>query len=89
MRISKFILTATILSLMPYISNAKENAPELHYYNLSELPKLGTLAQDASAPYTRLPDSLKNVAREAVWNLGQNSAGIAIRFRSDASIRRT
>lgn len=85
MRISKFILTATILSLMPYISNAKENAPELHYYSLSELPKLGTLAQDASAPYTRLPDSLKNVAREAVWNLGQNSAGIAIRFRSDAS----
>ena len=48
------------------------------------MPVLGTLAPDASLPYTRLPDSLKNVSREGVWYLGTNSAGITIRFRSDA-----
>ncbi len=33
--------------------------------------------------YTRLPADMQNV-REALWDLGQNSAGIAIRFRSNS-----
>lgn len=85
MRAIKFIISVAAISLTAFTSLAKENGPKLQYYNLSELPRLGTLAPDASNPYSRLPDSLNNVARKAVWNLGQNSAGIAIRFRSDAS----
>lgn len=57
----------------------------LVYHSLRELPLLGTLAPDASVPYTRLPDSLRTIARKPVWELGQNSAGLVIRFRSDAS----
>ena len=33
--------------------------------------------------YTRLPADMQNV-REALWDLGQNSAGIAIRFRTNS-----
>lgn len=45
----------------------------------------GTLAPDASKSYSRLPDSLCTKVKENIWNLGQNSAGLSIRFASDAS----
>lgn len=35
--------------------------------------------------YRRFPARYKNTLREEVWNLGQNSAGIGIRFATDAS----
>ena len=38
----------------------------------------------AEHPYRRLPESLSEVVRKPVWNLGCNSAGLYIRFRSDA-----
>jgi len=34
--------------------------------------------------YTRLPARIEGKVRKAVWDLGQNSAGIALRFRSNA-----
>lgn len=71
-----------MLLLLPGAATAKGNG--LRYHSLDGMPLLGTLVPDASVPYTRLPDSLRNVARKAVWDLGQNSAGLALRFRSDA-----
>ena len=35
--------------------------------------------------YVRFPEKYKNTLRDQVWNLGQNSAGISIRFRTNAS----
>ena len=35
--------------------------------------------------YARFPKSYENKLREDVWGLGQNSAGISIRFRTNAS----
>ncbi len=35
--------------------------------------------------YARFPQEYKKKLREAVWGLGQNSAGISIRFRTNAS----
>lgn len=58
---------------------------ELVWFDGSEFPLLGTLAPDASKAYSRLPDSLEHKIRPEVWDLGKNSAGMAIRFRSDAS----
>ncbi len=42
---------------------------------------VGTL----EAPFDRLPQSAKNQVREAVWNLSRESAGMMIRFRTNAS----
>lgn len=55
------------------------------YHNMSAYPVLGTLAPDAAQRFTRLPDSLKTRVGENLWGLGQNSAGMAIRFASDAT----
>lgn len=49
------------------------------------LPLYGTLTPDASRNYSRLPDSLEQTLRPELWSLGGNSAGLFIRFRSDAS----
>ena len=65
--------------------NAGLTSDSLTYHDASRLPLLGTLAPDASNAYTRLPDSLKADMRPELWALGQNSAGLAVRFRSDAS----
>ncbi|MBO5581137.1 MAG: SGNH/GDSL hydrolase family protein [Bacteroidales bacterium] len=35
-------------------------------------------------PYRRLPEHLDGVVRDPVWNLGCNSSGLYVRFRSDA-----
>ena len=35
--------------------------------------------------YDRLPATAEAVVRESVWNLGQDSAGIAVRFETDAT----
>ena len=58
---------------------------QMKYVPLSDYPLLGTLAQDNERRYTRLPDSLQGVVREELWSLGQNSAGLAVRFATDAS----
>lgn len=55
------------------------------WHAADSLPLLGTMAPDATKAYSRLPDSLENRVRKELWDLGKNSAGLAIRFRSDAS----
>lgn len=64
---------------------AAMSARDFVYHDLSVFPVIGTAAPDASKAYSRLPDSLKSQIRPELWNLGLNSAGLAIRFASDAS----
>ena len=74
-------LTAVLIALTAHAAKTDE----LIWHSADSLPLLGTLAPDASKAYSRLPDSLQNRVRKEVWDLGLNSAGLAIRFRSDAS----
>lgn len=85
MRYPKLITLAVISALTSLVSSVGDTVPDIRYYPLDNFPRLGSLAPDASVHYSRLPDSLKNVVRKDVWQLGGNSAGIAVRFRSDAS----
>ena len=54
------------------------------YKNATELPVYGQLTTDTFEPFSRLPESMKDTVRPAVWRLGRNSAGIYVRFTSDA-----
>ena len=73
----------TALSLSFTLQAIKPSQMAAH--DASTLPLLGTLAPDASKSYSRLPDSLKDSIRTDLWELGKHSAGLAVRFRSDAS----
>ena len=71
-----------------------QKSSELKYYDVRELglPVLGKGFEDcvrqndtiSDGYFTRLPADLQGVVRKAVWDLGQNSAGLAIRFRTNS-----
>ena len=54
------------------------------YVNASEFPVFGKMAEGTPYRYSRLPASLEGVSRKPVWDLGLNSAGVYVRFRTDA-----
>ncbi len=60
-------------------------AAQLVYHDAAEFPLYGKAVEQTYRRYTRLPESLKGVTRDPVWNLGLNSAGLAIRFRSNST----
>ncbi|MEG1546942.1 MAG: SGNH/GDSL hydrolase N-terminal domain-containing protein, partial [Bacteroides sp.] len=55
------------------------------YHDASQFPLLGKATQATATRYERLPDSLRTVLRKPLWELGQNSAGLAVRFRSNST----
>lgn len=57
---------------------------QLRYQEATQFKVIGQPVPDEPRVYTRLPDSLKGKVRDALWNLGQNTAGMAVRFRSNA-----
>lgn len=75
----QFILAVTLL-LYASISYG-----QLVYHDASAFPLLGKATQNSATRYERLPDSLRNISRKPLWALGQNSAGLALRFRSNST----
>lgn len=68
---------------------AAQKAKDLKYYNVRELVKEGKAhivnqADYGTGFYTRLPQQMEGKVRQAVWDLGQNSAGIAVVFCTDS-----
>lgn len=80
----KHLAVSLVLTMVGVESQAIKSS-ELKYFNAGQFPVIGTLARDATKEYSRLPDSLENVVRKDVWELGKDPAGMAVRFRTDAS----
>lgn len=80
----KFMLTvvAAIVACSP-LSAIK--TADLIWHDMKDYPLHGTVAHDTEKAYSRLPDSLKTKIRSELWDLGANSAGLYIRFATDAS----
>ncbi len=58
----------------------------LRYYDAAELLVSGKIYPDSLPHYSRMPYFLKPSVRTALWNLGQNSSGIAVRFRTNSTV---
>jgi len=54
------------------------------WYDARQLTVEGQGWTDTAAPYDRFPAKAEGVVREAVWNLSRHSAGICVRFSSNA-----
>jgi len=54
------------------------------FYDASAFQLLGKIPDATETRYERLPARLKGVSRQAVWDLGKNTAGLAVRFSSDS-----
>jgi len=90
----KFLKLAAVCSafLMTAQYAGAQKVSELEFTNVKDLIKQGRAVMIGqaekgtadSAYYYRLPDRMKGVVRNELWDLGKNSAGIAIRFSSNA-----
>lgn len=75
----KLTLLLTLLLMVSVSSLA-----QTRFYDASRFKVLGRPTLASTNIFTRLPDSLKGKVRDALWNLGQNSAGMAVRFRTNS-----
>lgn len=58
---------------------------EILWYDIQHLPIEGQGWSETKAAYDRLPAKAESKVRNAVWNLSRHSAGIAVRFVTDAT----
>ena len=59
-------------------------AGEPVWHDASEFPLYGKAVDSTLTRYERLPASYQGKIRNVLWNLGRNSAGLFLRFRSDS-----
>lgn len=76
----KLLITVSLL-LCAVFTYAQEG---YEYTDAAIFPVYGKAHNEEGPRYRRLPESLNGVIRERLWELGTNSAGLYIRFRSDA-----
>ncbi|MBK5196386.1 MAG: SGNH/GDSL hydrolase family protein, partial [Proteiniphilum sp.] len=58
---------------------------QTQYYDASQFPLIGKITEDTETRYERLPTYLQSVTRTPVWQLGKNTSGLALRFRSNTT----
>lgn len=59
-------------------------ADGVKWYDIRQLGVEGQGWTETKAPYDRLPAKAEGVVRDAVWNLSRDSAGMCVRFVTDA-----
>lgn len=75
------VLVFAILSLAAY----SREAPGTVYVDASAFPIYGKAVPNTSGRYTRLPEAYKDLTRKEVWDLGRQSSGLSVRFRSNST----
>src|SRR5688500_9383506 len=55
------------------------------FYDVRPLGVEGQGWSEVEAPFDRLPATAKDVVRAAVWKLARHSAGLCVRFATDAT----
>lgn len=73
-----------LLAVSAFGAHAIKTA-DLIWHAADTLPLHGTLAHGTRVPYSRIPDAIADTLRTELADLGRNSAGLYIRFASDAS----
>jgi hypothetical protein len=77
-----------VFSLVASQNVIAQKSSELKYYDVVEnkLPVIGRGFEESGNYFSRLPADIKGVVRKEVWDLGQNSSGIAVRFYSNSPV---
>lgn len=74
----------TLYLICCFLFMAISISAQTRYYDATEFKIIGKGDWNTESPYYRLPSSVQGKTRGAVWALGTNSAGIAVRFRSNS-----
>ena len=83
----KLILLLVFIPLVSFGQDSSLASSEITYYGKDFFRLEGTVISDSLKEnrYDRLPLSYKNIVRKPVWNLSKSSAGLSIRFLSNAT----
>ena len=73
------------LCFLPNATQAATPAAALRWMDIRELGIEGQGWRDTRAPYDRLPSRAERTVRGAVWSLSRHSAGMHVRFVTDAT----
>jgi len=94
----RFVLAACVSLLTAHLKAADgmENPPltpartdeSVQWFDLRQLNVEGRGWNDTKAYYDRLPARAENQVRPPVWKLSRNSAGMCVRFVTDATVIR-
>ena len=74
-----------IVAALMLIAVAAYSQENLKYVDAAAFPVYGKAVDETFDRYGRLPGYLQGKVRGPVWNLGRNSAGLFIRFRSNST----
>ena len=86
--LKKLISQRCLFCCLAFFIGLSAMSQDVVYVDASCFPLLGKASDSTLTRYERLPASFQNVSRDAVWYLGRNSAGLAVRFRtSSTSVR--
>jgi lysophospholipase L1-like esterase len=69
--------------LLPVESSSQAAIDSIKFYDGQMFPIIGKYHSETT--YARFPEKHKNSIRKEVWDLGQHSAGMSVRFRTNAS----
>jgi hypothetical protein len=84
-KINRFMLLSAVFFTFcsAYAVNTENVTNDtIQFYDGQQFTIIGRFHSERT--YARFPANYKDKLREPVWNLGQNSAGISIRFRSNS-----
>lgn len=79
-----FIVATWLLSWIAPIAHGAES-PALVWMDIRQFGVEGQGWRDTKAPFDRLPARAEGKVREAVWSLSRHSAGLHVRFITDAT----
>ena len=80
----KLLFAVALLLAAFYVKSSAQEKDNIVYSDASALPVFGKAYNEPGPRYRRLPESLHGVVRDKLWSLGCNSAGLYLRFRTDA-----
>ena len=80
----KLLLIVPVLALLLPAPGFAQKPSALKWTNAKNLMLINQGFDNTELTYSRLPVDMKPVTRKAVWELGLNSAGLAIRFSTNS-----
>lgn len=80
----KKVFAILVLLCTAFCSFGQNDKSETVWHDGAEFPIFGKATDQTLTRYDRLPASYEKISRKPVWDLGRNTAGLYIRFRSNS-----
>ncbi|MFZ4262069.1 SGNH/GDSL hydrolase family protein [Sphingobacterium sp. HJSM2_6] len=73
------------LHVFIFIITFSTASAQIKYYDAKNFPLYGKVSNETETVFERLPAALKTIVRPDVWELGKNTAGLYLRFKTNST----